>query len=320
MKWVVPMSEKLRLVFTSDVHASDRVYKKFLKAAEFYNAQILVLGGDVTGKAIIPILSTDKGYISQLHGETHEATEASLGEYVQRVRDAGLYPYVTSREAYDELSQDKEKLQALFEELMVKRMKEWVQMAEERLGNTGVKVYISPGNDDTLAIDPVLSGSKFVVNPEGHIVEVDGYQMATLGITNPTPWHTPREQSEDELYLTIKKLVEGHAFDDMIFNFHCPPYGTPLDLAPRLDEQLHPVMSGDEVEIIHVGSTAVRKAIEELQPMLGVHGHIHESRGVCKIRKTVCLNPGSEYGEGLLRCTIIDLKDGKLKSYANATG
>ena len=49
------MSEKLRMVFTSDVHASDRVYKKFMKAAEFYNAQILVLGGDVTGKAIIPI-------------------------------------------------------------------------------------------------------------------------------------------------------------------------------------------------------------------------------------------------------------------------
>ena len=316
------MSEKLRMVFTSDVHASDRVYKKFLKAAEFYNAQILVLGGDVTGKAIIPILSADRGgYISQLYGETYEITEANLEGFVQRVRDAGLYPYVTSDEAYESLKQDREKLQALFEELMVKRMKEWVKMAEERLGNTQVKVYISPGNDDTLAIDPVLSGSKFVVNPEGHVVGVDGYHMATLGITNPTPWHTPRELGEDELYSTIKKLVEGHsAFDDMIFNFHCPPYGTPLDLAPRLDDQFHPVMSGDEVEIIHVGSTAVRKAIEELQPMLGVHGHIHESRGVCKIGKTVCLNPGSEYGEGLLRCTIIDLKDGKLKNYANATG
>jgi Icc-related predicted phosphoesterase len=316
------MSEKLRIVFASDVHGSDRVYKKFLKSAEFYNAQVLVLGGDVTGKAIIPILATDKGgYISQLYGEHHEMSEASLGEFVQRVKDAGLYPYVTSKGTYEGLKEDKEKLQALFEDLMVERMKEWIKLAEERLGTTGVKVYISPGNDDTYAIDPVLSSSKFVTNPEGQVVEVGGYQMATLGITNPTPWHTPREQNEDELYATIRHLVDEYGrFDDMIFNFHCPPYGTPLDLAPRLDEQFHPVMSGDEVEIVHVGSTAVRRAIEELQPMLGVHGHIHESRGVCRIGKTVCLNPGSEYGEGLLRCTIIDLKEGKLKNYANATG
>jgi len=311
-----------RIVFTSDVHRSEIVFRKFLKAAEFYKAQTLVLGGDVTGKAIVPIVKdVDGRYSAQLYGETRILNDSNLPEFIQEVKNLGYYPYISSKREYEELSSDKNKLQALFEELIVNTMKEWLALAEQRLGNSGVKVFISPGNDDPFVIDSVLSSSNFVINPEGRVVDIDGYRMATLGITNPTPWHTHREQPEEELYNTIKKLrASENRFDNMILNFHCPPFGTPLDLAPKLDEQLRPVMSGDEVEIVHVGSTAVRKIIEEKQPMISIHGHIHEARGLCKIGKTVCINPGSEYGEGLLKCAIIDLKDGKLKNYAMTTG
>ncbi len=304
------------------MHGSDRVYRKFLKAAEFYDAQVLVLGGDLTGKAIVPIVKTPNGgYLAQLHGEHHNLAEQGLGEFVKRVQDTGYYPHVMSQSEYDKLKDDKDKVRALFEELMAKLMRDWVELAEKRLGHSGVRVFISPGNDDSYAIDPALSSSKFVVNPEGRILDLDGYQLVTLGITNPTPWHTPREQSDEELYKTLRNLIgQSHRYDNMIFNLHCPPYGTPLDLAPKLDDKLQPVMSGGEVEIIHVGSVSVRKCIEEFQPLVGLHGHIHEARSVCRIGRTLCINPGSEYGEGLLRGAIVDLKDGRLKNYALTAG
>jgi Icc-related predicted phosphoesterase len=56
-----------------------------------------------------------------------------------------------------------------------------------------------------------------------------------------------------------------------------------------------------------VGSTAVREAIERQRPLLGLHGHVHESAGVEKIGRTVCINPGSDYGDGILRGAIVEL-------------
>src|ERR1700760_1547096 len=56
-----------------------------------------------------------------------------------------------------------------------------------------------------------------------------------------------------------------------------------------------------------VGSTAVRKIIEHYQPLLAVHGHIHESGGERRIGDTLCINPGSEANHGILRGYLIDI-------------
>jgi Icc-related predicted phosphoesterase len=123
---------------------------------------------------------------------------------------------------------------------------------------------------------------------------------------------------EEELARRIDEVVAQIPSSDLptaIFNFHCPPYGSGLDLAPRLDETLKPVVIGGVVETIPVGSTAVRSAIERYQPQLGLHGHIHESRGAQRLGRTLCLNPGSEYQDGILRAAVIDFSGPLVRNY-----
>ena len=69
-----------------------------------------------------------------------------------------------------------------------------------------------------------------------------------------------------------------------------------------------------------VGATSVRKAIEEYQPLLGLHGHIHESRGVARLGRTICINPGSRYNEGILQGVIIDLEGNCVRNYQLTAG
>ena len=52
----------------------------------------------------------------------------------------------------------------------------------------------------------------------------------------------------------------------------------------------------------------------------GIHGHIHESRGTFKLGKTLCINPGSEYTEGILRGSLIELRGGKVRSQQLTAG
>ena len=105
-----------------------------------------------------------------------------------------------------------------------------------------------------------------------------------------------------------------------IFNFHAPPYGTMLDLAPELDSSRKPVTVAGQVSFVHVGSHAVVEAIEEHQPLMGLHGHIHESYGHDTVGTTPVMNPGSEYGEGILRGYIIEIQDGDVASYWKVEG
>jgi Icc-related predicted phosphoesterase len=95
-----------------------------------------------------------------------------------------------------------------------------------------------------------------------------------------------------------------------VFNVHCPPSDTHLDQAPLLDDDLRPVVDASGIRTTSVGSTSVREAIERHQPVLGLHGHVHESPGASKLGASLCLNPGSEYGDGILRGAIVDLETG----------
>ena len=313
-----------RIFFVSDLHGSDRCFRKFVNAAKFYKAQTLILGGDITGKVLVPIIQKNDGSFSvSLFGKETAVTRDSLGEYQRKLRDAGQYCFITTEARMAELSANKAKVEEIFSECMLSVLSGWVALANERLRGTEVKCYISPGNDDRFEIDRVLNGDgPTVVNPENRVVKVGEYEMITLGYANPTPWKSPREVSEDELTQMIESLA-GRLEDPTrsIFNLHVPPRGTEIDRAPAVDEEFRYVKQGlGAVKMISAGSTAVRSSIEKHQPLVGLHGHIHESKGFVKIGRTLCLNPGSEYSDGILRGALLNLEGNRVKEFLLTSG
>ena len=313
-----------RVFFITDVHGSTRCFKKFLNAAKFYSASVLVLGGDITGKLLVPIIEQGDGS----YRCTYEGDELSLKNktevdgIVARSNDSGYYTQLMTKKEYEEIAADPDNVKAAFVKAMVDRVGEWVRLAEERLAKTGVSCYISPGNDDTFDIDPVLTSSSYVVNPEGRVVSIDGdHEMITLGYTNHTPWNSPREVDEGELSKMIEGMVANlKSTKSAIFNIHVPPINTLIDKAPMVGEDMKVVVKGNQVQMTSAGSSACRNAIEAHQPLLGIHGHIHESKGIVKIGRTLCANPGSEYGEGILRGFLAQLEGDRIKSYLLTSG
>ncbi len=318
------MGKRTRLFFVTDVHGSEKCFRKFVNAAKFYEAQVLVLGGDITGKMVIPIIDqSDSTYKCRFLGnELVIKSKEDLDNTVKNIRDAGFYPYMSNPEEVAELQSNKAKLDALFERVMVESVDSWVKLAHERLSGTGVKCYISPGNDDILTIDSHLTDTGVVFNPERKVVQFDdSHEMITLGYTNHTPWNSPREVDEDQLELMLEEMC-GKVRDmkNCLFNVHCPPIQTIIDQAPAIDSTFKPIVKGGQIQMTAAGSAATRKVIEKYQPLAGIHGHIHESRGYSKIGRTECFNPGSEYTEGILRGLVIDLEDDKIKNYAFTAG
>jgi len=316
---------KTRIFFTSDVHGSDVVFTKFLNSAKFYKANVLILGGDITGKMIVPILETSDGKHKARYLGSQRILENKdeLSRFEKLLHSVGYYVYETDEKQMQEFEADPGKIDKLFLELMLERVEKWVNMADEKLQGTGVKCFILPGNDDRYEIDDVLKHSKIAVNPEGTVQQIDdNHEMISSGHTNITPWKCPRDISEEEL----EKVIEAMASklqnpSNAIFCLHCPPYNTLLDSAPILTEDLKLQMEpGGGFKMGPAGSVSVRKAIEKYQPLLGLHGHIHESRSATKIGRTLCLNPGSEYGEGVLRGAVIEIDEKKVRDYAFTQG
>lgn len=312
-----------RLFFTTDVHASDRCFRKFLNAAKVYKADSLVLGGDITGKVLVPIVEGPDGKLSvTMFGQESTFGKEKLPEVQKALLDAGQYSFVTTPAELAELQADKSKADRAFNEAIVLVLQSWIQLVEERLKGTEVKCYISPGNDDKLEIDSTLVDSGQLVNPEGRVVELPGgHEMITLGYANPTPWKSPREVSEDRLGEMIEAIASKVVRQDSaIYNLHVPPIDTELDKAPAVSHDFNYVKEGLGIKFIHAGSSAVRQSIERHSPMLGLHGHIHESKGFVRIGRTLCLNPGSEYSDGILRGVIVNMDQGKVKDFLLTSG
>jgi len=137
--------------------------------------------------------------------------------------------------------------------------------------------------------------------------------MLSLGYSNITPWRCPRDISEEEIEEKITRLMGNVDRDSqLIYCIHVPPYDSGIDSAPELDENMKPkVGPGGQLMVMPVGSKAVRRSIEVYQPLLSLHGHIHEARGFSKIGKTMCFNPGSEYHEGILRGVLIQIENNR---------
>ena len=313
-----------RIFFVSDLHGSEKCFRKFINAAKFYKADTLILGGDITGKVLVPIVQKNDGTFSvSLFGKETTVTRESLGDHQKMLRDAGQYYFIATEAQMAELTADKTKVEKIFSECMLSVLSGWVSLANERLRGTEVKCYISPGNDDRFEIDGVLKDDgPTVINPENRVVEIGDYEMITLGFANPTPWKSPREVPDDELGEMIESLA-GQLEDPSrsIFNLHVPPQGTEIDRAPAVDEEFRYVRQGvGAVKMVSAGSAAVRSSIEKHQPLVGLHGHIHESKGFVKIGRTLCLNPGSEYSDGILRGALLNLEGARVKEFLLTSG
>jgi Icc-related predicted phosphoesterase len=299
-----------RLFFATDVHGSTVCWRKFLNSAEFYDADVLILGGDTTGKAIFPIIDEGDRYTYVRSGDEKSVQgDGELTDLLDSLENAGYYPYVLDGDEYDDLQNaDTDDLQnEIFESEMKARIREWTALAEERLDGE-IPVYVCPGNDDPFDIDDVWRESDVIELVEGEVIDIDDdYQMVSSGWTHPSPWDTDREEAEEELEDRLADIIaKADAGKRTIFNFHDPPYDSQLDEAPELDEELRPKFGARSTE--PVGSTAVRDLIEEHQPPLSLHGHIHESRAQTTIGETTAVNPGSVYSEGSLQGAVVDLK------------
>lgn len=312
------MARNIKIYFTSDIHGSEKCFRKFLNAAKYYKADVIILGGDITGKMMIPIVKLGAGrYSTHFHGNTIVVEgDAELEDIQKQIKFAGFYPYLCSQEEVDFLASDDNAKDELFNQLMMKSVTEWLDLAESRLRDAGIPCYMSPGNDDILQLDPILAGSDYIVCPDNRIIDVEGYEMLSYGYVNPTPWDSAREVSDEELGVHIQEMARQLRNPERaIFNLHAPPYNTGLDVAPMLDKNFKPIVAGGEIQTAPVGSRSVRQLIEQYQPLLAVHGHIHESRASTRIGRSLSLNPGSEYGEGILHGAVITLTPKGVKNH-----
>jgi Icc-related predicted phosphoesterase len=304
----------VRIFFATDIHGSEVCWKKFLNSGPHYEADVVILGGDMTGKALVPIVEEGGGrwHATLLENREELKSEDEVVRFEDAVKRRGYYPFRTTPDELQELSSEESRWHALFDQHMIGTVERWMQMADERLAGKGIRVFVCPGNDDQVEIDEVVEAARTVELGEGRVVDIDGFQLASSGWANRTPWDTYREEDEPDLSTRIETMLESVTADPerTIFSLHCPPYGTGLDDAPQLSAEMDLKDAGRST--IPVGSTAVRQAIERHQPALALHGHIHEARGTHRLGRTLCINPGSSYEQGQLLGAVIDM-DGKKK-------
>jgi Icc-related predicted phosphoesterase len=304
------MEDELRIFFATDLHGSDVCFKKFVNAGKFYRATVLILGGDVTGKMVVPIArQADGSRLTEFAGrETRLESDNDVAKFQRLVADMGFYPALMSEEEFQEIKAEPDRQEELFHSMIVQRLHEWIEYARPRLAEQRVRCYAAPGNDDGFFVDDVIADSGVIELLEQKVVEVEGIEILTTGWSNETPWKTERECSEESLRERLLAMIrELEDPGTAIFNIHVPPYETCLDQCPELDDELRPVHHGGNPVMTSAGSTAVRDMIESYQPILSLHGHIHESRGITQIGRTTCINPGSNYSEGVLNGSLIRL-------------
>jgi len=315
------------IFFVTDVHGSERTFRKFLTAGEYYEADIVMLCGDITGKMVVPLVKGADGvYVSKLFGqEQRSKTEEELLKLEETISNTGYYPYRTDEDEKKQLLEDPKKVDELFKRLMFERLRRWVKLAEDKYRDSGIMCFMTAGNDDLPDVEPLLSTSDVVINSEHKVIRLDeNHEMITVGEVNITPWKCPRDVPEEKLKEIIDELVsKTENVENSVFNLHAPPADSRLDTAYQLDSSVDPpkivTLAGQPVTT-GVGSISVRQAIEKYRPLLGLHGHIHESRGVNTLGRTLCINPGSEYGEGILRGVIVNLSKDKVLSYQLTSG
>ncbi len=312
------------IFFATDVHGSEACFRKFLSAADVYGADTLIMGGDITGKIVLPIHEENGGYVARWRDEDRRIeTEAELESFLRALADAGVYGWRVERDEAAAVLADERATEELFTRLATERAQSWVELADERLGDD-VQAFIIPGNDDAAELDGALSGGERLQSAESRVVWIDDWlPMISYGDSTPTPWNSPREVSEEEYGRRLDALIDELSDpSSAVFNLHGPPYDSQLDLAPELDEDMSVRYSAaGEMMLKPIGSRAARERIESAQPLVGLHGHVHEARGRAKIGRTACFNPGSDYQQGILRGVLLRVSSRKgVRDYTFTTG
>ena len=321
--------EPTRVFYACDIHGSEPTYRKFLNAAKFYEVDALIFGGDLMGKLLIPIVREVGGtWRARLQSQDHHIRSApEMAQFKRTLQTLGFYWQEMDPEEYKDYVGQQDRIDALFDVLAKQRLAEWIALAEERLAGSHVRVFLCGGNDDT---DEVLSAldevaQDRVVSAENRSVAVDDeHVVVTIGYSTPTPWETPREKADPEIAEVIEKVMAGVADPSRaVFNFHCPPLNSTLDTCLKLDASVWPpgpLMENGQPVHYGAGSQAVADALLAYQPTVGLHGHIHESRGMIDYGRTPAYNPGSEYGEGVLRGLIVNIRAGEVIGHQFTSG
>ena len=311
----------LRIYFATDIHGSERCFRKFLAAAKSYEADALILGGDIAGKGLVPIRELNGSLTATVRGDSVTVPRSELDTLRAEINRLGFYSVIADEAEVDRIENDSTYRDSIFRREIVEQVRAWCDLAAERLPGT-VRCIITPGNDDPREVDAVLKQAARIDSPEGQLYELGPVLLASCGDVTPTPWNTEREYTEEELFDRLAQMLEGVPKGSRaVVNFHNPPYSSGLDFAAELDQNLLPVLRGGRPSIIPVGSKAVREAIKKYRPVVGLHGHIHESEAAQKIGPTLCLNPGSDYSADVLRGVIVDLaEDGSYIDFLFTTG
>ncbi len=321
------MAVLAKIFFAVDVHGSTPVWRKWVNVVSMYKVDVLILAGDLTGKAVVPIFRKNGEYETIILNKRYTAkNEEELKKIEAMIESMAYYYAIMTKEEANEVAKDPKKLDLLFKNAMVDRLRKWLDLLLEKVDTNNVTTVVMPGNDDEQYIDETIKSyeDRNILYPlDKTLLLPHNYELVSHEYVNPTPWRTPREAEEDKLYKIVEDKIKRSNIKDYskaIFNFHCPPFNTNLDLAPKLDKNMKIVYVGGKPTMIHVGSTSIRKLIEKYQPILGLHGHIHESYASDKIGNTIVLNPGSEYTEGILRGFFIEYDSEGIKNYWKIEG
>ncbi|HWM33072.1 MAG TPA: hypothetical protein VNR36_02420 [Pseudolysinimonas sp.] len=310
----------MRLFFASDIHGSTACFNKLLRARDFYRVDVVLMGGDLSGKELVPLVSRGSGWTAAYRGATHELeTRDEADEFERRVALVGGYTTRVDAAGLDDLRADQAHVEEVMHELILERTVKWVEKAEAQLAGSHERFYLGLGNDDFDDLVPVIDGEAVGYAREG-AMDFGDLTLVSLGWSNPTPWSTHREAPEDELGARLRAMTEGLDPTRTVLNVHVPPYGLGLDLAPRLGADLQIQLEGGEPDMVPVGSTAVADVIRDVQPVASLHGHIHEGRGTASLGRTAVINPGSEYDQGTLLGAIVDVRPGKKTRTQLVTG
>lgn len=315
------MKNLTKILFFTDVHGSEIVLRKALNATIIYKVNILIHGGNISGKYIVPVFKiNDNLYETNILGEN---LKAPIKEIESRIDRIGGYLYLTTKEEWDDLIKDQKTMDKIYLDLAKIKLKNWIKLAEDNLKPKNIKFYANIGNDDHEDLEKIIEESNYVINPNKKLIKLDpNHEMISLSYANLTPWNCYGDRDEDYLFRVLDELAKKLENPSMsVFNFHCPPFGTKIDLAPKLDKDLKPIyIAGGEPEFSHVGCKSVREIIEKYQPLISLHGHIHESNGFEKIGKTMSFNTGSEYTASIFKGLLVNLSENKLESYMFISG
>lgn len=310
----------MRLFFASDIHGSTACFSKLLRARDFYRVDAVLMGGDISGKELVPLVRERSGWTAAYRGAQHDlGTEQEAGEFERRVALVGGYTARVEGGDLDELRADQTAVEDLMQRLILERMTSWAELADERLDGRDDRILMGLGNDDSEELIPLLDTDHLRYAPDGPL-DLGDLTLVSLGWSNPTPWDTHREASEDELGRRLDEMTAGLDPQRTVFNIHVPPYASGLDAAPRLDDDLRIRLEGGEPDMVPVGSTAVAAAIRRFEPLASLHGHIHEGRGSTTIGRTTVINPGSEYDQATLLGAVVDVRPGKKTRTQLVTG